>query len=265
MLLANQSDLNKTLLTHTITKNDREDPMQKMILQELANLKNQKSAPRSITTSEELTQRIQLQKLANEMELSQAEFKDKSEGRAFARDLAGQALTKIGESFATAYLESQRMAAMQASHPQSMGLTPPEQVTVEKASEPTLPKQTGETAAQPRVPEPEPEANEPDKYHVRGTPREDGSLSIPCPTCGSEMVAYPGDTKVECRTCGSSFNAGAKPEHEYTETPTQEATQEVDRQHTQEDTHEATQEVTQEPPSDNEPVEEPARRPKVIL
>jgi len=222
MLLANQSELNKTLLTHTITKTDKEDPMQKILLQELMDLKNRKSAPPLTHTSEELTQRIQLQKLANELELSQAEYRDKAEGRVFARDLAGQALTKIGESFATAYLESQRMAAMQASsapiYRQEPAVAPIVQTPVESA--PQIPGSI-ESGAQPRVSnadrQEKPQEEESEKFHVKGTSRDDGSLSIPCPTCGSEMIAHPGDTKVSCQTCGSSFNAGAKPEYEYAE------------------------------------------------
>ena len=247
-LLANQSDLNKTLLTHTIAKTDKEDPMQKILIQELMELKKARSAPPLTHTTEELTQRIQLQKLGNELELAQADFRDKAEGRAFARDLAGQALTKIGESFANAYLETQRTAAMQAAQVQNSGLTPPPAAPIEPLA-PIMAETTQESKpqigsnAQPRATDTS-EGQESEKYHVKGVPQEDGSLSIPCPTCGSQMTARPGDTKVSCGTCGSSFNAGTPPQ--------EEATQEVPAQEgTQEDTQEKTQ--------------EPVRKPKVIL
>ena len=264
MLLSNQSELNKSLLMHTLAKTDKEDPVQKMLMQEILNLKNQRSAPRSITTSEELTQRINLQKLANEMELSQSEFKDKSEGRAFARDLAGQALTKIGESVANAYLEAQRIAAMQLQTPQSVGLTPPPAAPmappvpskaeiVPDTQQVVKGAQTGtgvvSGTADPQAPADQ-DSNA-DKYRVRGTPMEDGTISIPCPTCGTPMFAHPGDTKVNCHTCGSSFNAGsAPPQHEYAggdELPVQETTEEPVR------------EASQDTP------EEPVRKPKVLL
>ena len=243
-LLTNQAELNKTLISHAITK-PQEDPMQKMLMQEIMNLKNSKSAPR-LNTSEELTQRIQLQKLANEMELSQSEFKDKSEGRQFARDLASQALSRIGESVANAYMESQRIAAMQAQS-QPVGLTPPPaaemapsgQVTVEKTQEPAQPvasKQTGEKDAHPPVLT----ETEVDKYHVRGTPMDDGSLALPCPVCGSSITAHPGDTSVVCNTCGTSFNAAAKPTQHEEPIPEQMVAQTT-------------------------PDEEPPRTPKVIL
>ena len=251
-LLTNQSDLNKTLLMNTLDKSNKEDPMQKILIQELMELKKVRSAPPLTHTTEELTQRIQLQKLANDLELAQADFRDKAEGRAFARDLAGQALTKIGESFATAYLETQRTAAMQATQVQSSGLTPPPRaqaepqkaVRVENVQEP---KPQIESSAQPRAIESDDSETQRDveKYHVKGVTQSDGSLSIPCPTCGSDIIAYPGDTKISCGTCGSTFNAGAPPQNNSRETT----------EYTKEDTRDSDQEI----------VTEPARKPKVIL
>jgi len=216
-LLANQSELNKTLLMNTLESGKREDPMQKILMQELMELKKGSRASPLTNTSEELTQRIQLQKLANELELAQAEFKDKAEGRAFARDLAGQALTKIGESFATAYLESQRMAAMQA-HSQSLAETQPPQAQTEPlASEmeqiDAKPEPKVDTGAQPRAPE-QKQVTEAEKYHVRGVSKEDGTIAIPCPTCGLDIIAHPGDTRVVCGTCGSAFTAAGSPPEE---------------------------------------------------
>jgi len=257
-LLANQSELNKTLLTHTITKVDKEDPMQKILLQELLNLKNQKGAPSLAHSSEELTQRIQLQKLANELELAQADFRDKAEGRAFARDLAGQALTKIGESFATAYLESQRMSAMQAASMPTGGQTPQQNAIVEPtvavpAETALVSEQRSTTGAQQRGAEPTSTEIEPEKYHVKGVPRDDGLLTIPCPTCGSDMVAKPGDTRVSCGTCGSVFNAGAPPQRGSS----------TDRSESEQETPPMGE--SQETLPVEESHDEPPRTPKVIL
>ena len=257
-LLTNQSDLNKTLLMNTLDKSNKEDPMQKILLQELMELKKVRSAPPLTHTTEELTQRIQLQKLANDLELAQAEFRDKAEGRVFARDLAGQALTKIGESFATAYLESQRTAAMQAAQSQSMGLTPPpvaqivppEPVVAESAqkSAPQI-----DASAQPRVSTSQLDEREAEKYHVKGVTQEDGSITIPCPTCGSDIIARPGDTRVVCNMCGSAFTAGSPQQHEYATGETQEAEPQ-------------TQEAPSKYQGSTQEVEEPPRKmPKGIL
>jgi ribosomal protein L37AE/L43A len=261
-LLSNQSDLNKTLLMNTLNASNKEDPMQKILLQELMELKKVRSAPPLTHTTEELTQRIQLQKLANDLELAQAEFRDKAEGRVFARDLAGQALTKIGESFATAYLESQRTAAMQAAQSQSMGLTPPpaaqivppEPVVAESAqkSAPQI-----DASAQPRVSASQPDEREAEKYHVKGVTQEDGSITIPCPTCGSDIIARPGDTRVVCNMCGSAFTAGSPQQHEYATGETQEAASQ---------TQEAASQTQEADPGSTQEVEEPPRKmPKGIL
>ena len=211
-LLSNQSELNKTLMTHTLTKTDREDPMQKILLQELMELKKVKSATPSLShTTEELTQRIQLQKLANELELAQAEFRDKSESRAFTRDLAGQALTKIGESFATAYIESSRISAAQSASVPSQTPPPVEQVAVPMSNDTKNTQGSihgGDYDAQSRAPDSKPtEDIDPSRFVVRGTSKDDGSLEIPCPTCGSPIDARMGDTQVTCGICGSVFNA----------------------------------------------------------
>ena len=238
-LLTNQSDLNKTLMTHTLTKT--EDPMQRILMQELAELKKVKSATPSLShTTEELTQRIQLQKLANELELAQAEFRDKSESRAFTRDLAGQALTKIGESFATAYIESSRISAAQ---PVSVQTPPPvEQVAVSVTTDTKNAQESTkgrESSAQTRAPDSKPtDEIDPSRFVVRGTSKDDGTLEIPCPTCGSPIDARMGDTQVTCGICGSVFNAtNTTQTHKYADSepinenePQQEQEQERERE-----------------------------------
>lgn len=250
-LLANQAETNKTLLVNALDNSKKEDPVQKMIMQELLDLKKARSAPPLTHTTEELTQRIQLQKLANELELAQAEYRDKAEGRVFARDLAGQALTKIGESVATAYLESQRMAAMNAAQSQAMGLTPPPAaVIVPQEPMPAVSAQKSEpqinSPAQPRALVQSGEVTSTDKetakYHVTGVPQDDGTISIPCPTCGSDIIARPGDTSVSCKICGSTFTAGA-PVHEYA-TGSEEIKEPV-KESTREDITEPAQEVVE--------------------
>lgn len=221
-MLTNQAELNKTLLTNTLTNVNKEDPTMRILIQEIESLKkvNGMTHPSLSQTSDELAQRIQLQKLANELELAQAEFRDKSESRAFTRDLAGQALTKIGESFATAYIESARISAAQ---PMSAPTPPPTKPVApttakEDGSESENPRETGQNA-EVRANDVA-QSDDPTKFFVRGTSKEDGSMDIPCPTCGSAIEAKIGDKQVTCSICGSIFNAStniAPQDHKYAE------------------------------------------------
>ena len=128
---------------------------------------------------------------------------------------------------------------MQAAQSQSMGLTPPpaaqivppEPVVVESAQK-SAPQV--DASAQPRVSTPQSDDKEAEKYHVKGVTQEDGSITIPCPTCGSDIIARPGDTRVVCSMCGSAFTGGTPQEHEYTTGKTQEdipQTQEAERRY----------------------------------
>ena len=238
-------------------------------MQELMSLKNQRGAL-PVSSSEELSQRISLQKLANELELAQQDFADKKDGRALTRDIATTALSKIGESIATAYIQSQQIAASQSALDvaSQSGLTPPPvaPVAVSTAVEPVraetvkeIPKAI-ESATAPA------QQGAGESYRVKGTPTENGSLSIPCPVCGQIMTAKPGDMSVACEMCGSSFTAGAPPAEE--------------RQEHREDYHEERHEEipsvyeyagdemqTPETPETRpeERTEAPVRKPNVIL
>jgi hypothetical protein len=264
-LLANQSDLNKSLLTHTLAKTDKEDPVQKMLVQEILNLKNQRSAP--VSSSEELSQRIALQKLANELELAQQDFADKKDGRALTRDIATTALSKIGESIATAYIQSQQMSAMEtASH---AGLTPPpaSPVAVSTAVEPVraeMVKETPQAKESATVPSKQDVGGTGESYRVKGTPTEGGGLSIPCPVCNSEMIASPGDTSVACTRCGSSFSAGAPPTEEQRDDYHEERHEEIPSVYEYAGGDETQMPEMQETP-ETRPEEHTVRRPKVIL
>ena len=172
----------------------------KILVQELLSSKKSTSVPLA-NTSEELGQRIQLQRLANELELAQADFRDKQEGRVFTRDLASQALSKIGEAAASAYIETQRIQAEAAKSiaeqdriAKMRGLIPqqpqppqhpPAQVAAVKASEPHKSRETP-TERQGAVPEAE-------STKVKAVPDELGNIILPCPTCGSDMKARVGD------------------------------------------------------------------------
>jgi ribosomal protein S27AE len=202
-MLEGQAATANMLLTHALTKNKDDDPMNnpimKMLLQQALTPKNPTSAPPLANTSEELAQRIQLQRLANDLELAQADFKDKQEGRAFTRDLAGQALSKIGEAVAAAYIESQRIqaeAAKEIAARQAMAVS--QQVSPDAQSAPT-PVGAGNTGT--------PSLAENAMHKVRGVTTEDGSVKMACPTCGSDMFAKPGDPQVTCGRCGTVYNA----------------------------------------------------------
>ena len=204
-LMEGQSSTLSMLMAHALNKSKDDDPMNNPLMKILLNQalapKNSTSAPPLANTSEELSQRIQLQRLANELELSQAEFKDKQESRAFQRDLAGQALSKIGESVAAAYIETQRIqaeAAKEIAATQASAMASSNHVSTDaQVSEGTT-----------NITETHAESTDQDSTHkVRGVPTEDGSVKMPCPTCGSDMFAKPGDTQVKCERCGTVYNA----------------------------------------------------------
>jgi uncharacterized Zn finger protein (UPF0148 family) len=202
MMMQNQSDLLGKLLTHTLEKKKDDDPMNnpvmKIILQEVLS-KKPTSAPPLANTSEELSQRIQLQRLANDLEISQAEFKDKQEGRAFTRDLAGQALSKIGESVAAAYIETQRIQAEAAKDIAARQAA----MAASAAASPQI-LQSPDVQTTPAAPV---SADQSDMHKVRGIKADDGTVKMACPTCGSDMFSKIGDTHVKCGTCGTSYNA----------------------------------------------------------
>ncbi len=206
MMKAQNSMLDK-LMAHALssaTSKPPEDPYMKILIQELIQSKNSKGAtPPLGTTSEELSQRIQLQRLANDLELAQADFQDKREGRTFIRDIAGQALSKVGESVAAAWIESQRiqanaaMAIAQAGGAGSAGMAmavPPGEI---QQQEPEL-EAAPETAEVPQ------DAN---TFRTRGTPDESGEIHVKCPTCDADMVAHAGDLEITCPICGSKYRA----------------------------------------------------------
>jgi hypothetical protein len=216
-LIKSQGGLVDTLLKSSLEKkpvSPMDDPLMKILVQELLSSKKA-AAPSLGTTSEELRQRIELQRLANDLEMSQADFKDKQDGRAFTRDLASNALSKIGEAAASAYIESQRIKAeaakaiaeqdriakMRGLIPQ-MPPQPPQPVPVVRAVEPQKPAETP-TEQQGAMPGAEPE------HKVRGVPDEQGNIVLPCPTCGSPMAAHVGDKQVTCPVCRTSYNASA--------------------------------------------------------
>ena len=211
-LMTNQASMLNTLMQDRLSAKPADpmyNPLMKILLQETLS-KKPTSAPPLATTSEELSQRIQLQRLANELELAQADFKDKQDGRAFTRDLAGQALSKIGESVASAYIETQRIQAeaqkeIAAQQARAVGMTrgtPQGAAAVQMA-----------TAPQVGMPQqPEDAGSEPSAMHkVRGVPSSDGTVTMPCPTCGSTITAKPGDTTVICNVCKTTYKATAKP------------------------------------------------------
>jgi uncharacterized C2H2 Zn-finger protein len=202
-LMANQASMLNTLMQDRLNSkpaDPMENPLMKILLQETLSKKST-SAPPLSTTSEELSQRIQLQRLANEMELAQAEFKDKQDGRAFTRDLAGQALSKIGESVAAAYIETQRIQAETAkeiaARQMAMGSVPA--TSVGRSSQ----KMTGQPSQQ--VTQNPGDSNT--THKVRGIPSDDGTIRMKCPTCESEMIGKIGDPSITCGRCGITYKA----------------------------------------------------------
>lgn len=195
-LLNNQSNLLTLLMKNMLDSKDKSDPTQSMMLNELRNLseelkKNQDALP-LIHTSDELRQRIQLKKLENEMEMAQEEFRDKRENRQFTKDIAEQALKKIGESIAHAYVESQRVSAMQGSEPN----TPP--VYGSGFSD-----MMGGGSSQTQLPTPEdvPKA----EHHVKVRTDDSGNKTVDCPTCSSPITYGLYDESVKCKVCGMEY------------------------------------------------------------
>jgi hypothetical protein len=211
-LMQSQNSLVEKLLTHTLEKKKDDDPMNsplmKILIQEVLS-KKATSAPPLANTSEELAQRIQLQRLANELELAQADFKDKQEGRAFTRDIAGQALSKIGESVASAYIETQRIqaeaakeiAARQSAVPMSAMVNPPLATAQDGGSS------GGSAQREPSLSQDARTPGHPEMHKVRGTPAADGNVKMPCPTCGADMIAKVGASQVECGVCRTVYKA----------------------------------------------------------
>lgn len=240
-LMKSQSDLVGKLLSHTLDKkatSPTDDPLVKMIIQELLS-KKPTSAPPLANTSEELSQRIQLQRLANDLELAQADFRDKQEGRAFTRDLASQALSKIGEAAASAYIETQRiqaeaaksiaaqdrLAKMQAPKDATKPVSPSPvvQTTQTPSGQSATSTPVNPTVATPQMQETKPEPQNPpvadQTHHVKGVSDDAGNIHMACPTCGSDMVAKVGDVQVICPVCNTSYDASVpKPQPRKVET-----------------------------------------------
>lgn len=207
-LMANQASMLNTLMQDRLNAkpaDPMENPLMKILLQETLSKKST-SAPPLATTSEELSQRIHLQRLANELELAQADFKDKQDGRAFTRDLAGQALSKIGESVASAYIETQRIQAEAQKEIAAQQARAGMRVMQQQAMPQDTVPQDGVHQLTPDV---VPESNA--AHKVRGIPSEDGTVTMPCPMCGSTITAKPGDTTVICNVCKTTYKATAKP------------------------------------------------------
>lgn len=209
-MMQNQAQMVNTLMTHSLSGKKDDDPMNSPIMKILLNevlSKKSTSAPPLANTSEELSQRIQLQRLANDLELAQADFKDKQDGRAFTRDLAGQALSKIGESVASAYIETQRI---QAETSKEIAARQAE-VAVASISAQPRGNATGENAAPRMTTRPRTVTNQdPDQivqHKVKGVPSENGTVTMPCPTCGADMTAKVGDPKVTCDLCKTTYVA----------------------------------------------------------
>ena len=207
-LMTNQATMLNTLMQDRLNSkpaDPMENPIMKIMLQEVLS-KKATSAPPLATTSEELSQRIQLQRLANELELAQGEFKDKQDGRAFTRDLAGQALSKIGESVASAWIETQRIQAEAAKEIASrQAMAPPAPRRIQSPTPIDRPELTQDSGEHPVV-------TEPNAMHkVRGIPSKDGTVTMPCPTCGSEMTAKIGDPTITCGRCGTTYKATSAP------------------------------------------------------
>jgi hypothetical protein len=215
-LIKAQGGLVDTLLKTQLERKQSspmDDPLMKILVQELLSSKKSTGVPLT-NTSEELGQRIQLQRLANELELAQADFRDKQEGRAFTRDLASQALSKIGEAAASAYIETQRIQAEAAKYnatqeriarvqgvvPSNQSQQPQQQVATVKAVESSKSKETP-TEPQGTVPAAE------SMHKVKAVPDELGNIILPCPTCGSDMKAHVGDKQVICPVCRTEYNA----------------------------------------------------------
>lgn len=219
-----QNDMVNKLLTNALERKPSDDPMNnpmmKIIVNELLTSKKPNSAaPPLSTTSEELGQRIQLQRLANDLELAQADFKDKQESRAFTRELAGQALSKIGESVAAAYIETQRIQAEAQKEIASRqaGLVP----TARTASESIVSKLPPVASAPMSISSdrnPQQSADVGTRHRVKGVSSSDGMIHMECPTCGSSMTAKPGDGQVSCSRCGSVYSARA-PTTKHVEAP----------------------------------------------
>ena len=210
-MMKSQNSMIDKLMSHTLsaaTIKPPEDPYMKILLQELITSKKSTGAtPPLGTTSEELSQRIQLQRLANELELAQADFQDKREGRTFVRDIAGQALSKVGESVASAWIESQRiqanaaMAIAQAGGAGSAGMAmavPPGEVPPEEVDHQSELEPSSETTEVPK---------DITTFRARGTPDETGEIHVKCPTCDADMIAQVGDLEISCPICGSKYRA----------------------------------------------------------
>jgi hypothetical protein len=204
-----QGGLVDTLLKVALDKKPSslmDDPFMKIMLQELISSKKS-TAPSLGTTSEELRQRIELQRLANDLEMSQAEFKDKQDGRVFTRDLASQALSKIGEAAASAYIESQRIQAETAK-----AIAAQERVARIQG---TLPQQKTAVINEPEPQKPEESPTEThgampgDEHKVKAVPDETGNIHLPCPVCNTTMTAKPGDKEVVCPLCKTRYTARA--------------------------------------------------------
>jgi uncharacterized Zn finger protein (UPF0148 family) len=43
-------------------------------------------------------------------------------------------------------------------------------------------------------------------HRVHGVPAENGTVKMPCPTCGADMFAELGAPQVICGTCGTTYN-----------------------------------------------------------
>lgn len=233
MLLSNQGKMLDTLLRNALDSS-KSDPTREIILREIQELKKNQDQPLNnpAPSHEELRQRIELQKLSNEFELAQQEFMDKREGRQFTRDIAEQALKRIGETITTAYIESARIKsaiptssgamAMSANTQPSGGLTPtPSQhsrqphptSSVGKASPDELTKYLDDALESKPTPIQHPETprendqsqNVPAKKTQRGTEFE-------CPECGTNLTIATGEKSVTCQRCASVYDvAPTKP------------------------------------------------------
>jgi len=203
-MMKSQNTMLDKLMSHALasaTNKPPEDPYMKILLQELIGKKSTGATPPLGTTSEELSQRIQLQRLANDLELAQADFQDKREGRTFIRDIAGQALSKVGESVAAAWIESQRIQASASVAIAQAGGTG---VGMAMAVPPSEVQQPESEAPAPETPEVPTDSN---TFRTRGTPDETGEIHIKCPTCDADMIAHAGDLEILCPICGSKYRA----------------------------------------------------------
>lgn len=147
-----------------------------------------------IHTSDELRQRIQLKKLENEMEMAQEEFRDKREKRQFTKEMAEQALKKIGESIAHAYVESQRASSIVSDQGGSLpmyGSGFSDMIGTPNSNLPTAPNHTDESdAIEHRV-----------KVRTDGS----GNRTVDCPTCGSPISYGENASNVSCSVCGMEY------------------------------------------------------------